>query len=250
MAVRSVRSLYPCIPETLVSNPAPDAVSVLLVGASGLVGQGVLQACLASDRVARIVSLVRTEGTTPWRDATPAGRVEEYVLPDFGDAARHAAAFGGLQACFYCAGAPPVGTAQAEYHRVTVELTLAVARAYADANPQGRFLYVSGANADARSRVMPLRVKGEAEQALAALPLQSVMLRPGGVRPVSGTGTRHGLLKPLYAFGGPAMKLAGRLAPQWVTDNRAIGQAMIALACEPRPPAVVECAGIATWAQR
>lgn len=233
-----------------MSTPTLEPVSILLVGASGLVGQGVLQACLASDRIARIVSLVRTEGATPWRDATSTGRVQERVLPDFTDAARHAALFSGLQACFYCAGAPPVGTAQEEYRRVTVGLTLAVARAYAAANPQGRFLYVSGANADVHSRIMPLRVKGEAEQALADLPLQSVMLRPGGVRPVAGTTTRHGLLKPFYALGGPAMKLAGRLAPAWVTDNRAIGQAMIALAREPRPPAVVECADIAAWAGR
>lgn len=233
-----------------MTEPVSAPRSILLVGASGLVGQGVLQACLASPHIHRIVSLVRT-ATHPAADQPDAaGRLQERVLPDFNAAGHHTADFAGLDACFYCAGAPPVGTAEAEYRQVTVQTTLGVARAFAAANPHGRFLYVSGANADPDSRLMPLRVKGEAEQVLAQLPLTTVMLRPGGVRPVSGTGTRHGALKPLYALGGPAMKLAGRLAPQWVTDNRAIGEAMIALSGQQAPPRVVECAQINALAAR
>lgn len=227
-----------------MAEPAFTPTSVLLVGASGLVGQGVLQACLASPHIGRIVLLVRSTTTSAAHHADAAGRVQELVLQDFNDVRHHQAELAGLDACFYCAGAPPVGTAEAVYRQVTVDITLAVARAFAEANPGGRFLYVSGASADPGSRLMPLRVKGEAEQALAQLPLSTVMLRPGGVRPVSGTGTRHGALKPLYVLGGPAMKLAGRLAPQWVTDNRAIGEAMIALSRHEAPPALVECAQI------
>jgi len=212
--------------------------SILLVGAGGLVGQGVMQACQASPHIGRIVSLVRRAGALP---AAGASAVHEVVVADFADADSHRAALAGLDACFYCAGAPPVGTAEDEYRHVTVDLTLAVARAYAAANPDGVFLYISGANANPDSRIMPLRVKGEIEKALQQLGVRTVMLRPGGVRPVGDTGTRHGALKPLYAVGGPVMKLAEKLAPQWVTDNRAIGEAMIALARSPNPPGVVEC---------
>ena len=70
------------------------------------------------------------------------------------------------------------------------------------------------------------------------------MLRPGGVRPVAGTGTQHGLLKPFYVFGGPLMQLAGAALPSLFTSNLTLGRAMIALTRMRDPPAVVECAQI------
>jgi uncharacterized protein YbjT (DUF2867 family) len=189
-----------------------------------------------------MVALVRKPG-----DAG-SGR-EEIVLSDFTQAATLGSGLSGFDACFYCAGAPPVGTPEAEYRHVTLEVTLAVAQAWAEANPTGCFLYVSGAYADPTSRVMPLRIKGETEQALQVLPIRTVMLRPGGVRPVEHTGTRHGALKPLYLLGGPLMKIAEHMAPSMVTSNEASGRAMIALAAQARPPAVVECAEINALAE-
>ncbi|KAF1016998.1 MAG: hypothetical protein GAK31_00257 [Stenotrophomonas maltophilia] len=226
-------------------------LSILLAGATGLVGQGVLQACVDSPHVGRVVSLVRRRGSTPGLDGNTAHRpaVAECVLGDFADAQSHTAAFAGLDACLYCVGAPPLGTPEAEYHRVTVELTLAVARAYAQANPHGRFLYVSGAHADAHSRVMPLRIKGEVEQALQQLPLRTVMLRPGGVRPVAGTQSGHAWMKPFYTLGRPLMGLTEQLLPSLVVSNLAIGRAMLALARSANAPAIVECADIHHWAR-
>lgn len=215
----------------------PSRLQVLITGASGLVGQGVLRACLASPHVQGVTALVRNAGGLP-------DGVRAIVLPDFTRADALGEQLAGFQACFYCAGAPPIGTPEAEYRAVTLTATLAVARAWASANPTGRFLYVSGAHADPDSRFMPLRIKGETEAALTALPIRTVMLRPGGVRPVAGTGTRHPLLKPLYLFGGPLMTLAARAAPALVTSNAAVGRAMIELARMPSPPAVVECARI------
>ena len=216
---------------------ALGALRILLTGATGLVEQGVALACQRSLRVADLTALVRRPGSLD-------GSGSELIVPDFLRIQERRDDLLGFDACFYCAGAPPVGTVEAEYRRVTLDTTLAVARAWATANPQGCFLYVSGAGADARSRLMPLRIKGEAERALQSLPVRTVMLRPGGVRPVQGTGTRHGLLKPLYWGGAPLMKLAGVIAPSLVTSNLALGQAMIALAGREHPPATVECADI------
>jgi len=212
-------------------------LKIVLTGASGLVGQGVALACAGSAHVKRTVALVRQEGGL--ETAT-----EELVLEDFQQAHRRRADLVGFDACFYCAGAAPLGTAEDEYRRVTLDTTLAVAQTWFAANPRGMFLYVSGAHANPESHVMPLRVKGETEQALAQLPGRTVMLRPGGVRPVAGTGTRHGLLKPLYVLGGPLMQLAGAALPSMVTSNLSLGRAMIALARMRDPPAVVECAQI------
>ena len=212
-------------------------LKVVLTGASGLVGQGVALACAGSAQVKRTVALVRRAGGL--LTAT-----EELVLEDFRQAHRRQADLVGFDACFYCAGAPPLGTAEDEYRRVTLDTTLAVARTWFAANPQGMFLYVSGAHADPESHIMPLRIKAETERALAKLPGRTVMLRPGGVRPVAGTGTRHGMLKPLYMFGGPLMQLAGVALPSMFTSNLILGRAMIALAQMRDPPALVECAQI------
>ncbi len=219
------------------------ALRILLTGAAGLVGQGVVLACQRSPQVSRLTALVRHSGSL-------SGTGSELIVPDFLRIQERVEELAGFDACLYCAGAPPVGTAEAEYRRVTVDTTLAVARAWAAANPEGCFLYVSGAGADPQSRLMPLRVKGETEVALQALPVRSVMLRPGGVRPVAGTGTRHALLKPLYWGGAPLMKLAGAIAPSLMTSNLALGQAMIALAAREHPPATVECADINRIAAR
>lgn len=213
------------------------ALRILLTGAAGLVGQGVALACQRSPQVSGLTALVRNP-----RSLSGAG--SELIVPDFLRIQDRSDELAGFDACFYCAGAPPVGTAEAEYRRVTLDTTLAVARAWAAANPEGCFLYVSGAGADPRSRLMPLRIKGETEVALHGLPVRTVMLRPGGVRPVPGTGTRHALLKPLYWGGAPLMKLASAIAPSLMTSNLALGQAMIGLAGREHPPATVECADI------
>ncbi|MBA0447397.1 oxidoreductase [Stenotrophomonas maltophilia] len=213
------------------------ALRILLTGAAGLVGQGVALACQRSPHVSRLTALVRHPGSL-------SGAGSELIVPDFLRIQGRLEELAGFDACFYCAGAPPVGTTEAEYRRVTLDTTLAVASAWAAANPEGFFLYVSGAGADPRSRLMPLRIKGETEVALQALPVRTVMLRPGGVRPVSGTGTRHAVLKPLYWGGAPLMKLAGALVPSLVSSNLAVGQAMITLARREHPPATVECADI------
>jgi uncharacterized protein YbjT (DUF2867 family) len=145
---------------------------ILLTGATGLVGQGVLHELLADPAVTHIGLL----GRRPVEHADP--RVQSLVVERFDALDAVSDRLAPWDACFYCAGAPPVGTAEREYRHVTVDLTLHVARAFAERNPQARFLYISGANANLRSRLMPLRVKGEAEAALQALPITTAMLRP------------------------------------------------------------------------
>ena len=137
-----------------------------------------------------------------------------------------------------------MGTPEARYLHVTRELTLQVARAYARRNPQGRFLYISGANADPGGRLMPLRIKGETEAALQALPVTTVMLRPGGIRPAHGERSPHAWMRPFYAVAAPLMGLGVQALPGLLTSTAHLGRAMLALAAMPDPPAVVENADI------
>ena len=211
---------------------------ILMTGATGLVGQGVLREALANTAVSRVGILGRRE--TGCTDP----RVQELRVERFDALDAVADRMAPWDVCFYCAGAPPVGTPEAEYRHVTVDLTLHVARVFAGRNPDGRFLYVSGAHAAPASRLMPLRVKGEAEAALRALPVTSVILRPGGIQPAHGERSPHAWMRPMYALGAPLMGLGVRLLPSIMTSTAALGRAMLVLAQMPEPPLVVENAEI------
>lgn len=215
---------------------------VLITGATGLVGQGVVHETRADAHVSRVALLGRR---TSGRDDP---RVRELIVPAFDALDAVEEALSSFDACFHCAGALPLGSSEAHYRHVTHDLTLHVARTFARLNPQGRFLYISGAHADPRSRIMPLRVKGETEAALQALPIRTVMLRPGGVQPVHGERSPHAAMRPLYAIAGPLMGIGVRLTPGLMTTTAAIGRALLALARMPEPPTVVENAQINRFA--
>lgn len=211
---------------------------ILLTGASGLVGQGVLQECLRDPAVTAVVALGRRASS----QSHP--KLSDLVCTDFSRLGAVEQALQPFDACLYCAGAPPLGTPEAEYRHVTLELTTHVAQTLARLNPGLTFLYVSGAHSDPASRLMPLRVKGETERALAALPLRTVMLRAGGIRPVDGVRSPHPAMAAMYAVAGPFMGLGVRLLPQVMTTTQRVGRAMLTLLQQEDPPAIVENADI------
>ncbi len=207
---------------------------ILITGANGLVGQGVLQECLRDPAVTGVVALGRH----------PSGqshsKLSELICPDFSRLRAVEEQLQPFDACLYCAGAPPLGTSEMEYRHVTLELTGNVARAMARHNPDMTFVYVSGAHANAQSRLMPLRVKGETEEVLAALPIRTVMLRPGGVQPVEGVRSPHTAMAALYAVAGPLMGWGVRLLPDTMTTTQRVGRALLAVLKQPDAPAVLE----------
>lgn len=207
---------------------------ILVTGATGLVGQGVLQECLRDPGVSGVVALGRH---ATGRSDT---KLDEILCPDFADLSAVEHRLQPFDACLYCAGAPPVGTPEDTYRHVTLELTTHVAETLARLNPGLTFIYVSGAHADPDSRFMPLRVKGETERALAALPIRTIMLRPGGVQPVDGVRSPHSGMDALYSVAGPLMGLGLPLMPGLLTTTARVGRAMLALLRQDDPPAVVE----------
>lgn len=119
-----------------------------------------------------------------------------------------------------------------EYRRVTYDLTLAVARPLAAANPRLTFVYVSGEGTDSteRGRSMWASVKGRTENALLELPFQAYMFRPGIVQPVRGVPSKTRLYRTLYAVTAPLIPLLRRIAPDLVITTETLGRAMIAVA--------------------
>jgi uncharacterized protein YbjT (DUF2867 family) len=207
---------------------------ILLTGATGLVGQGVLRVCLDDPRVDHVTVLGRR----------PCGvvhtRLAELLAPDFADLSAVEDRLQPFDACLYCAGALPVGMSAAEFRHATLDLTLNVARTLARHNPRLVFMYVSGAYADPDSAIVPLRVKGETERALAALPIRTVMLRTGGIQPSQGERSPHPAMAAFYTVAAPLMGAGLKLMPGLLTSTARLGRAMLALLHRPDPPPVVE----------
>ena len=205
-------------------------LTVLVFGASGMVGQGVLRECLRDERVGevRVVVRRRLDLTHP--------KLHQVVT---GDLARPGEHLGGVDVTFDSVGVSSTGMREPEYRRLTLDLTLGIARAVADASPGSAFVYVSGAGTDRNGRLMWQRVKGETEDAVAALPLRAWSFRPGVIQPLHGIRTKTRLYGAFYLVLRPVFPLLHRLAPDRVTTTEAVGRAMIAAVTGGAPEGVV-----------
>lgn len=216
-------------------------MKVILFGATGMVGQGVLRECLIDPGVQLILSIGRR----------PSGRTDpklrETVWTDLYDLHPIADQLTGYDACFFCLGVSSSGMTESAYRRVTYDLTLAVAGVLALQNPGMTFVFVSGAGADSTglSRLMWARVKGETENALQRLPFKAVYaLRPGFIQPMHGIKSRTLSYRLFYAVMAPLYPLWKALLPGFVTTTELIGRAMIALVRRGAPKTVLETADI------
>ncbi|HEU4453383.1 MAG TPA: NAD-dependent epimerase/dehydratase family protein, partial [Longimicrobium sp.] len=189
-------------------------MNVLLFGATGMVGQGVLRECLLDPGMRSVVAVVRR--STGQSDP----KLREIVQPEVSDLSGVEGELPAVDACFFCLGASAVGMTEEEYTRLTYDLTLGIAETLARVNPRMTFVYVSGAGTDERGRMMWARVKGRTESALLALPFASAyMFRPGVIVPLHGIRSSTGWYNGLYAVLRPLLPLLRRLAPGQVTTT-------------------------------
>ncbi|MFE4173582.1 NAD(P)H-binding protein [Streptomyces sp. NPDC056909] len=198
-------------------------MNVVIFGASGMVGQGVLHSCLEDERVASVLVVVRT----PLDVSHP--KLREVVHSDFTDLTAIRDEFAGLDACFFCLGVSSAGLKEAEYTRITYEYTLAAARAVSADNPSLTFTYVSGEGTDSteKGRTMWARVKGRTENELLAMPFHAYMFRPGYIRPRHGAVSRTASYRLIYGLTSWLYPVLRRLLPRHVTTTDHLGRAMI-----------------------
>jgi uncharacterized protein YbjT (DUF2867 family) len=202
-------------------------MKVVLFGASGMVGKGVLLECIDDPRVARVLVIGRSScGVT-------ADKVEEVLLPDLTDYSAIEAKLEGLDACFFCLGVSSLGMSEAEYRKVTFDLTVAAADALLRKSPGLTFIYVSGQGTD-ESEKGPLtwaRVKGETENRILAMPFKAAyMFRPGVIEPLRGVRAKATWTRVAYAVGWPLFPVLRAMSPRLLTNTVAVGKAMIRLA--------------------
>lgn len=219
---------------------------VVLFGATGMVGQGVLRECLRDPQVTQVLAA----GRRPTGMSHP--KLKELVRRDLFDWSDADGALAGYDACCFCLGVSAAGMSEADYTRTTYDLTLAAATALARLNPGMTFLYVSGQGTDSseRGRAMWARVKGRTENALLGLPFRAAyMFRPGVIQPVEGVRSRTRWYRALYAVLGPAMPLLRRAFPGQVVTTAELGRAMLAVARDGHPRPILERQDIAARAR-
>lgn len=212
-------------------------MNVVIFGASGMVGQGVLMECLEASDVAEVLVV----GRTPCGVAHP--KLSEVMHKDFLNLDAVAGRLAGMDACLYCLGVSSAGMDEARYTAITVDLTMVAARAMLAANPKAAFFYVSGAGTDSseKGRIMWARVKGRVENQLRAMPFsQVVMFRPGFIQPINGVRSKTPIYKAFYAVTGPAFPLLEKAFPSMVTTTQRVGRAMLNAVRNGAPRQVLE----------
>ena len=210
---------------------------IVIFGASGMVGQGILRECLLDPGVVEVLSVSRNALDSSVDEAVDRSspKLRELVRPDLFtelDFTLIAEELTGFDACFFPLGVSSFRMKEGPYTRVTRDLTLAAARVLARQNPAMVFVYVSGEGTNVRSKTMWARVKGATENALLAMPFRAAyMFRPGMILPKNGIRSKTKIYNFLYRAFYPLWLLLGRF-PKLATDTQTVGRAMLRVARE------------------
>ncbi|MDX2563251.1 NAD(P)H-binding protein [Streptomyces sp. TX20-6-3] len=197
---------------------------MILFGASGMVGQGVLRACLEDPGVTEVLAVARR----PLGRAAP--KLREVLHSDFTDLTPIADELTGADACFYCLGVSAAGRDAVEYETITYTYALAAAHVVAAGNPDLTFVYVSGEGTDStgQGRSAWARVKGRTENALLAMDMHAYAFRPGWIQPIHGETSSTGWYRVMYRLTSWLYPVIRRVAPRYVTSTEQVGRAMLA----------------------
>ncbi len=207
-------------------------MKVILFGATGMVGQGVLRECLLDADVERVLTIGRA-ATSQHHE-----KLHEIVHADLFDLSAIEKELDGLDACFFCLGVSAAGMSEADYSRITHDLTLSVARTLVKHNPEMCFVYVSGAGTGGKA--MWARVKAKTENDLLELPFRSkFMFRPAMIEPLHGIKSHTKVYRVTYAVLSPFWPLL-RSSKKNVTTTERVGRAMLAVAKKGAPNAIIE----------
>lgn len=197
---------------------------VIVTGATGMVGKGVLFECLDHPEISEVLVIGRN----------PVGlnhlKIKEIIHKDFTDFSELKNQLIGYDACFFCLGISSVGLKEEEYKKITYDYTLSLAKTLKENNQQMTFNYVSGQGTDSSEtgRVMWARVKGKTENDLLKLGFgRAFMFRPGIIIPLRSIKSRTKSYQFMYDYFMWLVKIIKFLSPNSVVSTTQIGQAMI-----------------------
>ncbi len=199
-------------------------MNILIFGATGMVGQGVLRECLLAEDVKAVTVIGRSS------TGVQHAKLTEIIHADLYDYRLIEAQLQGFDGCFFCLGVSSLGMKEAEYRHISYDLTLAAAQVLQRLNPDMVFTYVSGAGTDSteQGRVMWARVKGATENALQGLGFKGAYLfRPGAIIPMHGETSKTPYATTLYKLIKPLLLLLKRVYPDKILTTEIIGLAML-----------------------
>jgi uncharacterized protein YbjT (DUF2867 family) len=215
---------------------------VVLFGATGMVGQGALRECLLDPDVTGVLSIGRN--ATGQRHP----KLRELVHMNLCDYSSIEDQLSGFDACLFCLGVSSAGMSEADYRRITYDITIAAAEALVRLNPNMVFVYISGAGTDSteKGRLMWARVKGQTENRLLRMPFRAAyMFRPGVIVPLHGIKSSTRVYQLAYTLLGPILPWMQRRWPDQITTTEKLGQAMLKAAKRGAPERVLETRTIA-----
>ncbi|MFC0111943.1 hypothetical protein [Kibdelosporangium aridum] len=208
-------------------------MKIILFGATGTIGQGVLAYCLEHPDVEKILAVTR-RGI-----GLEHPKLRELEHDDFTDYSAVAGQFEGYDACFWCLGRTASVLSGPEYVRVTRDFTLAAARTLAAVNPKLYFCFISAVGAGPAARLSAARVKGETEQELWRIfPDTAYSLRPAHVQPMKMAGLER--YSAGYRLTARLFPLLDRVMPRYMTTAERLGRVMVDVARHGSPKNVLE----------
>lgn len=214
-------------------------MNLILFGATGMIGEGALLECLDAPDVAS----VRVVGRRATGRSHP--KLTELVHADFTDWSTVGDQLTGFDACLYCLGVSAGGMSEVDYRRITLDYTIAVGETLVRLNPQMRMCFISGDGTHSDSKMMWARVKGQAEQALLAMPWRSAhMFRPAMIQPLRGVRSGVASYRRMYTLMGWSLPLLRAVLPSKVTTSVILGQALLRVARGGDPRTILEGADI------
>jgi len=200
-----------------------NKLKVIITGATGMVGEGVLYESLNHPDVEKVLVITRKPSgyTHP--------KLTEIIHSDLSDITPLSDSLKGYNACYFCMGVTSLGKKEPEYTKLTYTLTLNFAGTLASLNTGMTFCYISGAGTDSteKGRTMWARVKGRTENDLLKLPFKRVYnFRPGGIIPFLPLKPTQTFYKT-YKYTKWILSLMKMFTPQYVISLKELAAAMI-----------------------
>ncbi len=212
-------------------------MKVIITGATGMVGEGVLLECLQNENVSEVLILNRKHFDLEHP------KLKEIILKDFMQLENIHDALKGYDACFFCAGISSVGLKEDAYRHITYDVTMNVAKTLSSINSSMTFIYVSGSGTDRseKGKLMWARVKGKTENDLLKLPFKAVYnFRPGMMKSTQGQKNVKWGFKIMDAM-YPLMNI---LFPAFVSTLQEVAIAMIEVTLNKYSSAIIEVSDI------
>ena len=199
-------------------------MKVIVTGATGMIGKGVLLECLDHKDITEVLFVGRRslEMNHP--------KLKELLHSDFSEFETVKNQLMGYDTCYHCMGVSSANMDESTFTKLTYEFTMALMKVLYANNPQMTIAYVSGQGTDSteKGKTMWARVKGKTENDIMKMGFKQVFAyRPGAIIPKRGVEPSDKLYKFLVNNLTWLLKGIKMVAPNFVVDTQQIGLSMI-----------------------